>query len=53
VKSRGLKWGLDGLVWKRGFSGVSNIAVDGTFSLRAEAGKFLVVTQGGEAVFGG
>ncbi|MDR0876673.1 MAG: thiamine diphosphokinase [Treponema sp.] len=42
--SRGLKWPLDNLVWDRGFFGVSNVAVDGPFSIKAEQGRFMVIT---------
>jgi thiamine pyrophosphokinase len=41
--SRGLKWPLDGLSWDRGFFGVSNLAPEGEFSIRAEAGRFLII----------
>jgi thiamine pyrophosphokinase len=41
--SRGLKWPLTGLVWNRGFFGVSNEAPDGVFSIYAEKGSFLVI----------
>jgi thiamine pyrophosphokinase len=42
--SRGLKWPLDNLVWDRGFFGVSNIAVEGSFFIKAEQGRFMVIT---------
>jgi thiamine pyrophosphokinase len=41
--SRGLKWPLDGIVWDRGFFGVSNTAPDGEFSITAEQGRFMVI----------
>ena len=43
AKSEGLKWALNGLSWDRGFFGLSNIAVDGKFSIMAEKGRFMVV----------
>ena len=44
AKSVGLKWQLNGLRWDRGFFGLSNVAVDGDFSVTAEAGRFMVIT---------
>jgi len=44
AKSKGLKWPLDGLGWDRGFFGLSNVATDGDFSIKAEAGRFMVIT---------
>jgi thiamine pyrophosphokinase len=41
--SHGLKWSLDGLNWNRGFFGVSNVALKGTFSVFSEEGRFLVI----------
>ncbi|GAB1482773.1 hypothetical protein MASR2M78_15890 [Treponema sp.] len=43
VRSQGLKWPLDALSWKRGFFGISNVAVSETISLKAEQGRFLAV----------
>ena len=43
ASSKGLKWQLDGLRWDRGFFGLSNVAVDGDFSVTAEAGRFMVI----------
>ena len=43
AESRFLKWPLDALSWDRGFFGLSNIAPEGSFSIRAAAGRFLVV----------
>jgi thiamine pyrophosphokinase len=48
--SRGLKWPLDNIVWDRGFFGLSNIAVDGSFSISAEQGRFMVITPLEEGV---
>jgi thiamine pyrophosphokinase len=46
--SRGLKWPLAGLPWKRGFFGVSNIIVEGSFSIQAIRGRFLVIMPFGK-----
>jgi len=43
AKSEGLKWALDSLVWDRGFFGVSNIAPNGTFSVTALEGRFMII----------
>ena len=43
AKSAGLKWPLSGLPWDRGFFGLSNVAVDGGFSIKAQAGRFMVI----------
>jgi thiamine pyrophosphokinase len=41
--SRGLKWSLTGLVWERGFFGLSNEAPEGEFTIYAEKGSFMVI----------
>jgi len=41
--SKGLKWPLDALSWDRGFFGLSNVAVNGDFSVKAELGRFMVI----------
>jgi thiamine pyrophosphokinase len=43
AKSSGLKWPLEGLPWERGFFGLSNVAVDGDFSIIAKKGRFMVI----------
>ena len=43
AESSGLKWPLDGLVWKAGSFGLSNAAVDGTIEIRSVHGRFLVI----------
>jgi len=43
ASSKGLKWPLDALSWDRGFFGISNVAVDGDFSIKAEAGRFMII----------
>jgi thiamine pyrophosphokinase len=47
ARSRGLKWPLEGLPWDRGFFGLSNEAEAGDFSIRAAAGKFMIIIRGG------
>jgi thiamine pyrophosphokinase len=44
AESRGLKWPLNDLSWDRGFFGLSNVAADGDFSIKAETGRFMVIT---------
>ncbi|GHU61084.1 hypothetical protein FACS189445_2690 [Spirochaetia bacterium] len=48
AESRGLKWPLAGLPWKRGFFGVSNEASDGRFEIRAIRGRFLAIMPFGK-----
>jgi len=43
AKSDGLKWPLAGLCWDRGFFGLSNVAVEGEFSISAQEGRFMVI----------
>ena len=43
AKSTGLKWPLAGLLWDRGFFGLSNVASDGDFSVEAQSGRFMVI----------
>jgi thiamine pyrophosphokinase len=43
AKSCGLKWPLDGVLWSRGFFGLSNAASEGEFSVKAELGRFMVI----------
>ncbi|MDR3162217.1 MAG: thiamine diphosphokinase [Spirochaetaceae bacterium] len=43
AKSRGLRWPLEGLPWSRGFFGISNTAPGGSFSIKAEQGRFMVM----------
>jgi thiamine pyrophosphokinase len=42
--STGLKWQLAGLSWDRGFFGLSNEAAEGDFFVKAQAGRFMVIT---------
>ena len=43
AESKGLKWPLDNLVWNRGFASMSNVALTGEFSVRAQEGRFLII----------
>jgi thiamine pyrophosphokinase len=43
AESRGLRWPLAGLPWRRGFFGISNLAVEGSFAIHATRGRFLVI----------
>lgn len=43
VSSTGLKWKLDGLVWIRGDSGVSNVATSETVAIEVHTGRVIVV----------
>jgi len=45
ASSSGLKWPLDGVAWKRGIFGISNVAETGAFSVTVHAGRFLVMTE--------
>ncbi|MDR1279172.1 MAG: thiamine diphosphokinase [Treponema sp.] len=46
AESEGLKWPLNGLAWNRGFFGVSNEAETGGCSIRAAAGRFMIILPG-------
>jgi thiamine pyrophosphokinase len=43
AKSEGLKWQLDGLSWNRGFFGLSNVAANGSFFIKAQNGRFMAI----------
>ena len=43
LHSEGLKWPLDGLEFRRGFGGISNVAVEDRVLIRVGLGKLLVV----------
>jgi thiamine pyrophosphokinase len=43
AESCGLKWPLGDLPWNRGSFGISNRAVEGTFSVTAKEGRFMVI----------
>ena len=41
--SSGLTWPLAGLLWNRGFFGISNKAPEGAFTITAKQGRFMVM----------
>ncbi|HEY9054103.1 MAG TPA: thiamine diphosphokinase, partial [Rectinemataceae bacterium] len=43
MESQGLAWPLSGLVWGPGRFGVSNVATEGSFSLKAGSSRLLVI----------
>jgi thiamine pyrophosphokinase len=43
IKRSALKWPLDDLSWDRGFFGLSNVAPNGDFCMKAEKGRFMVI----------
>jgi thiamine pyrophosphokinase len=43
MRSRGLKWPLDDLVWKPGDFGISNVAADDTVEVEAIEGRLLAI----------
>lgn len=45
MKSKGLKWPLDDLVWCRGDMGISNIVTDNPFFVEMIEGKLIMVNQ--------
>lgn len=45
MSSHGLKWELDGLVWKRGDMGISNIAVNKKVSVEMKTGRVIMVRK--------
>lgn len=46
ILSRGLKWPLDEVKWDKGFTGLSNEALDGEVSLTIKQGRFMVIVPG-------
>jgi thiamine pyrophosphokinase len=45
AESAGLKWPLEGLAWEAGSAYISNVAVDGPFTVRSLSGRFMVITS--------
>ncbi|MFW5727837.1 MAG: thiamine diphosphokinase [Spirochaetota bacterium] len=43
MRSSGLKWSLNGLVWQRGSAGISNVVVSDEVVLRPETGRLLFI----------
>jgi thiamine pyrophosphokinase len=49
MRSKGLKWPLDGLSWRRGDAGVSNLCVEDRVEIQVREGRLLMVRSlGGE-----
>jgi thiamine pyrophosphokinase len=46
AESAGLKWPLVHVRWERGLYGLSNVAVEGEFMVKAQQGRFMVITEG-------
>ncbi|MDC7231795.1 MAG: thiamine diphosphokinase [Spirochaetales bacterium] len=45
MKSRGLKWPLDKLSWKKGDVGISNALVDKEFSITMSSGRLILIRE--------
>lgn len=45
MKSKGLKWPLDNIIWSRGDMGVSNLAIDDPFYIEMLEGRLIMVNQ--------
>ena len=45
AESRGLKWPLDNVPWKRGLYGLSNVTLEYDAGIRAIQGRFMVVSE--------
>ena len=45
MKSKGLKWPLDNLIWTRGDMGLSNLAIDNPFCIEMLEGRLIMVNQ--------
>ena len=45
MESEGLKWNLNGLVWKRGDAGISNVATGREVIVRVGKGKILMIKR--------
>ncbi|HUX13418.1 MAG TPA: thiamine diphosphokinase [Spirochaetia bacterium] len=43
MRSSGLKWSLDGLEWKRGDAGISNVAIDDCVEIEMLSGRLVMV----------
>ena len=48
MTSTGLKWNLDGLTWRRGDMGISNVAVDKKVSVEMKTGRVIMVRKMGK-----
>jgi len=45
AESRGLKWPLDNVQWKRGMTGLSNVATAGKTEIKVKRGRFMVILE--------
>jgi thiamine pyrophosphokinase len=45
AESAGLKWPLDNVRWKRGMTGLSNIATNGEFAINSIQGRFMIMLE--------
>jgi len=45
MKSSGLKWSLNGLIWRRGDMGISNIVTNNPFFIDMVEGRLIMVNQ--------
>ncbi len=52
MKSSGLKWPLDELVWKKGDAGISNVVTDETLKLEPIEGRAILICSCEEHKFG-
>ena len=43
AESRALKWELAPVKWNRGFFGLSNVVINGDFSITAQQGRFMII----------
>jgi len=46
AESKGLKWPLDNVHWKRGLYGLSNVAITSEIAINALQGRFMVIMEG-------
>jgi thiamine pyrophosphokinase len=45
AESAGLKWPLDNVRWKRGMTGLSNVAIEEKIEIHAKQGRFMVILE--------
>ncbi|MCL2138588.1 MAG: thiamine diphosphokinase [Treponema sp.] len=45
TESRGLKWALDSVRWKRGYNGLSNVATGPQIEISAKQGRFIIILE--------
>jgi len=46
AESKGLKWPLDNVRWKRGLYGLSNVAMESEITINAQQGRFMIILEG-------